>query len=406
MLDLENFQETVASSQDSVIPFPTKTIDQLTPEEQVYFVKVGKDNITKFTDTNLKTFEGCRKDFQNLEPYIYGARRLLDYTGKTILIPVSRTDSNNKYYNQIGRENVNPEEKNITGNMFEDGFSLAERLPIMVVKLPSGKYLLIDGRTRFTILRDVFGMKNFIADVFECPMKDGKVDRGKLIVFAIRMNNMNKPQGEASVADIKKAILFLIENGDIEKSDNTTVGRQKMVDQINYFLSDMFCNSKNLTLQNKDLIIYEAIEKLTGVPEVRSFPNGREVKEWFNENNYTNNKERVYLSFAMVTPHAALNAMISAQEYLDKNPNVKELKLVGYVGVIKSDNPEKSWEDNLNLKEKVIAMETLLGRSRFGNAARTSPIIELYGIIPQVFSLQDKYPMGSICLWPKDSAEG
>ena len=89
MLDLENFQETVASSQDSVIPFPTKTIDQLTPEEQVYFVKVGKDNITKFTDTNLKTFEGCRKDFQNLEPYIYGARRLLDYTGKTILIPVS-----------------------------------------------------------------------------------------------------------------------------------------------------------------------------------------------------------------------------------------------------------------------------------------------------------------------------
>ena len=51
--------------------------------------------------------------------------------------------------------------------MFEDGFSLAERLPIMVVKLPSGKYLLIDGRTRFTILRDVFGMKNFIADVFE-----------------------------------------------------------------------------------------------------------------------------------------------------------------------------------------------------------------------------------------------
>ena len=406
MLDLENFQETVASSQDSVIPFPTKTIDQLTPEEQVYFVKVGKDNITKFTDTNLKTFEECRKNFQNLEPYIYGARRLLDYTGKTILIPVSRTDSNNKYYNQIGRENVNPEEKNITDNMFENGFSLAERLPIMVVKLPSGKYLLIDGRTRFTILRVVFGMKNFIADVFECPMKDGKVDRGKLIVFAIRMNNMNKPQGEASVADIKKAILFLIENGDIQKSDNTTVGRQKMVDQINYFLSDMFCNSKNLTLQNKDLIIYEAIEKLTGVPEVRSFPNGREVKEWFNKNNYTNNKERVYFPFAMVTPQAALNAMISAQEYLDKNPNVKELKLVGYVGVIKSDNPEKSWEDNLNLKEKVIAMEILLGRSRFGNAARTSPIIELYGIIPQVFSLQDKYPMGSICLWPKDSAEG
>jgi len=406
MLDLENFQETVASSQDSVIPFPTKTIDQLTPEEQVYFVKVGKDNITKFTDTNLKTFEGCRKDFQNLEPYIYGARRLLDYTGKTILIPVSRTDSNNKYYNQIGRENVNPEEKNITGNMFEDGFSLAERLPIMVVKLPSGKYLLIDGRTRFTILRDVFGMKNFIADVFECPMKDGKVDRGKLIVFAIRMNNMNKPQGEASVADIKKAILFLIENGDIQKSDNTTVGRQKMVDHINYFLDDMFCNSKNLTLQNKDLIIYEAIEKLTGGREVISFPNRKGVEEWFKENNYTNNKERVYLSFAMVTPHAALNAMISAQEYLDKNPNVKELKLVGYVGVIKSDNPEKSWEDNLNLKEKVIAMEILLGRSRFGNAARTSPIIELYGIIPQVFSLQDKYPMGSICLWPKDSAEG
>jgi len=406
MLDLENFQETVASSQDSVIPFPTKTIDQLTPEEQVYFVKVGKDNITKFTDTNLKTFEGCRKDFQNLEPYIYGARRLLDYTGKTILIPVSRTDSNNKYYNQIGRENVNPEEKNITGNMFEDGFSLAERLPIMVVKLPSGKYLLIDGRTRFTILRDVFGMKNFIADVFECPMKDGKVDRGKLIVFAIRMNNMNKPQGEASVADIKKAILFLIENGDIQKSDNTTVGRQKMVDHINYFLDDMFCNSKNLTLQNKDLIIYEAIEKLTGGREVISFPNRKGVEEWFKENNYTNNKERVYLSFAMVTPHAALNAMISAQEYLDKNPNVKELKLVGYVGVIKSDNPEKSWEDNLNLKEKVIAMEILLGRSRFGNAARTSPIIELYGIIPQVFSLQVKYPMGSICLWPKDSAEG
>jgi len=406
MLDLENFQETVASSQDSVIPFPTKTIDQLTPEEQVYFVKVGKDNITKFTDTNLKTFEDCRKNFQHLEPYIYGARRLLDYTGKTILIPVSRTDSDNKYYNQIGRFTVNPEEKNITDNMFEDGFSLAERLPIMVVKLPSGKYLLSDGRTRFKILRDNFGMKNFIADVFECPMKDGKVDWGKLIVFAIRMNNMNKPQGEASVADIKKAILFLIENGDIEKCDNTTVGRQKSVDQIHYFLNDMFCDTKILTLQNRDLLIYEAIEILTGVPEVRSFPNGREVKEWFTENNYTNNKERVYFPFAMVNPQAAVNAIISAQEYLDKNPNVKELKLVGYVGVIKSDNPEKSWEDNLNLKEKVIAMETLLGRSRFGNAARRSPIIELYGIIPQVFSLQDRYPMGSICLWPKDSAEG
>ena len=250
-------------------------------------------------------------------------------------------------------------------------------------------------------------MKNYIADVFECPMKDGKPDWGKLVVFAIKMNNLSKPNGEASVADIKKAISLLIEYGDIEKRDDTAAGRQEMIDRINYFLDDMYCNSKNLTSQNRDLIILDAMEELTGAQEVISFPSGKGIDNWFTENEYNDkgNKEIKYFPFSMVNPHAAINAMISAQEYLDKNPLVKDLRLVGYVGVLKSDNPEKSWEDNLKLKGKVIEMETLLSRARFGNSSRISPIISLYGIIPQVISLEGKYPMGIIVEWPKDSAE-
>ena len=108
----------------------------------------------------------------------------------------------------------------------------------------------------------------------------------------------------------------------------------------------------------------------------------------------------------MVTPNAALSAFITAQSMIDKDPDIKEIKLVGYVGVIKSDNPEKAWQDNFKLKEKVIEMEKELSKARFGGVIRRSPKIKLWGIIPQVYSLDNKYPMGKICHWPKDSAEG
>ena len=401
--------KTLTSSQATIIPFGPKTVDQLAPEEESFFVKVGKDKIDRFSDDNLQTYKNERPNIKG-DPYVYGSRRLLNLAEEgTVLLDCTDVDSDNEYSTQLSRFRINQIKSEIEDNVRENGFSLTEKHPIMVIKLPTGKYIVIDGRTRFTILRDDFGIKNIIADVFECPMKDGKVDMGRLVIFAIRMNQLTKPHGEATYADIGKAITFLIENKDIIKFTNDTEGNQKMRDQVEAALEDMYCNIKNLSDQKHDQIVHNAMYELTGDQQVVSFPNGSGVEDWLEKNNYISDppvRECKYISFAMVTPNAALSAFITAQSMIDKDPDIKEIKLVGYVGVIKSDNPEKAWQDNFKLKEKVIEMEKELSKARFGGVIRRSPKIKLWGIIPQVYSLDNKYPMGKICHWPKDSAEG
>ena len=48
--------KTLTSSQATIIPFGPKTVDQLSPEEESFFVKVGKDKIDRFSAFSLINF--------------------------------------------------------------------------------------------------------------------------------------------------------------------------------------------------------------------------------------------------------------------------------------------------------------------------------------------------------------
>ena len=354
----------------------------LTTEEEKINVVVKNGGL--FTERQLKTLIELR----NLDAYprIYGSQ-----TSKGVKYDITTTvkiediDSNNKFFNQLARVGVNPEMQSIKEDIIANGYSLVE-LPIMVMKTKSGKYKILEGRTRFNILVGL-GMKNIIVDVFE-EMSDADALR-----FAVSMNAQKKPFGKADFLDIKKLILSLIEMGEISSQPNTEEGRTILTDSIIYELG--LCTTK-LTDNQVNEIVFSGIEKATGVSPVISFPNGKGSQEWLEENGYVDTREVKYVaisSFVSKTPYVMINNLKKV------SPDISEIRFVVNGGVLNAKDPAKDWLTNvLKFDEYFRKYEDGWMNARLTeNSKRNSKTkVKLWGAIPQVKELEDKYPMDTI----------
>jgi len=388
--------ELKATPTATIVPFKQKTVKQLAPEEARLVVDVAKDSITRFTQDHVKTLISLRS--QEKYPRIYGSLSTLDWE-ETKLVNDEDIIEDNKTFIQLVRAGVNPKGKSISEDLYENGYSLGE-LPMMVLKF-GDKYLPIDGRTRNTYLGGM-GMKNRIVDVFVDPEEktNGReASFAKVVIFATYLNNYKKEFGAASYHDIQKAIMTLIELKAIKMQEGE-MGRIDMTEAISNALEQM---SSKLTANQTNDLIHDGIEKLTGVRQVASFPNGKGVYEWLHENGYDDNAEIMYVPVSTSFIGKLHTTMVTK---VRDNPSKSEFRMVGYVGVLNADNPKDHWKKNLSFKQDLIDFEKALSILRFGGAKRISPKIRLHGLIPQVKELEDKYPMDKLYVFPKDHAEG
>jgi len=368
-------------------------IVKMTKAEQKVTIKVSSDSVNSFTEEDRKTYDSIRS--KAAFPRIFGSQApsWLISIG-ALVINVKDIITDNKYYEQIARENVNPKEPNIREDITLNGFSLAE-LGIIVAKANiKGKWIIAEGRTRYKFLVEL-GMTNIVAEAFE------EMSISNMMRFAGFMNSSKKPYGEASIGDMRKIMLALIESGEIASQPNTIVGRTALTDAIRYELE--FIGASKLKPSEVDLLVYDGIEKATGVMSVISFPNGKGAQLRLED---LLGKERIAQDLAKGIKYVAVAAFdekMYARFITETNKadrTIKEIRMVMQIGVPKSSDPEGSWlKDGAGFKKRFDIFENNISDIRFNGVRIDDSRIKIYGAIPQVKSLDSSYPMNRIYVY-------
>lgn len=353
----------------------TTNVFQLTEQE----LSVDVMNVKEFTQENVITLDTLRSKLAY--PRIYGAKAPKGIKHLTTqLIDVADVDAQNEYFDQLARVGVNPEMGSISDDIRVNGYSLTE-LPIAVMKVAGGKYIILEGRTRFSILSG-FGMKNIIADVFD------ETTPANALRFAVAQNAQKKPYGAASFRDVHKAVLELIKMGEI---DHTASNFTDLV------LEEIGRLTTKLAPSEVNRIVHDANDIAHGERRVISFPQGQGVEKWLEENDYTNNRELIYHPVSTFEAKVMMAAIRKAKA---THKDVREIRLVVHGGTLDAKDPAGDWIKRCKGFKKTFN-DTLkdISKEFFGDMPIRMDRVKLYGAIPQVKALEDKYPMDELYLF-------
>lgn len=351
----------------------TTNLIELTEQE----LSVDVNNVKEFTQDNVNTLDALRSKVAH--PRIYGSKtpKGIKYL-TTELVCHTSIDSDNVGFNQGARVTANDAIDSIREDIISNGYSLTE-LPICVMKLDN-RYIILEGRTRYHILR-ALGVKNIIADVFE------QTTSANALRFAVAQNAQKKPFGKASFHDVNKAILELIKMGEID------VNAPNFTDLVS---QEILRITTKLEPQQINRIIHNANDVIHAERTVFSFPGGTGAPEWLKDNGYTDNREIMYWPVSTYD----IKAILSGCRQAMLNPDVKEIRLVVHGSVLDAKDPAKAWLKGCKeFKSTFNNMLKNISNTYFGGMNIRWDRVRLYGAIPQVKALEDKYPMDELYLF-------
>ena len=357
-------------------------------EEQTVFFDVARDNITRFTEENLATYEVLRSKACYPEVFGYQSPQWgpngTSWYADTGLVNIGLINFDDKYGGQKVRVTTNPKRDALELKIERAKFGLMH-LGILLVRRPDGRYDFVEGRTRFGILL-ALGMTNIIAEIMH-PTTAANVR-----IAGTKMNNLHAPAGPASFEDNRETILSLTEVGEdgepavIPKQKNTVSGRQKLVDDVNHWLGEM---QASLTPSERDQIIEAVWDNVLQVKTVYSFKNGEaqeRLEEILGPKRIAEDAAKgiIYLAYSdnIKNLHAAM-----IRHKLSNT--TKEVRLVIYKGTLAMSDPEKCWKETvMNFKKEFDVWERDLSVIRFNNTNIDDSIYKVYAGIPQVVSLE------------------
>ena len=334
-------------------------------------------------------------------PWIFENENI-KYKGRKIVnVEDVATDSElERYTAQAPRTGANPQYSAIRNDIKANGYSLTE-LPIAVRVIEdedgTDHYVILDGRTRLEILEGE-GVTTIVVDVFEID-KDGDADRTSLIY-----NRYRKPYGEGSTTDIEQCILRLDAIGQlglkfklknllvkdpvklkermdeagvmIEKEANALSNNKLKPDQV----AQIHANVINSFRTDKTILI-------------RKFNNGGSLKEFCDKMGYPSNDRRKVITFSgtELAVGKLAEAIFNQREWLEEDEN-RVIYIILYCGKPNPTDPEGSWEK--------ATVGTFMNKweefSKWCGNIANNPQIKLLGAIPQIRSLNSKYPMDKI----------
>ena len=333
-------------------------------------------------------------------PWIFENENIIYKGRKIVNVEDVVTDSElERYTAQAPRAGANPQYSAIRNDIKANGYSLTE-FPIAVRLIEDAdgtqRYVILDGRTRLEILEGE-GVKTIVVDVFGIE-KDGDADRTSLIY-----NRYRKPYGEGSTTDIEQCILRLDAIGQlglgfklknlwlkdpvklkermdaagviIEKEANALSNNKLKPDQV----AQINANVLNKFQSDKTILI-------------RKFNNGGSLKEYCKSVGHVNNGRVKILTFSGTELAVGKlgEAVFNQREWLAEDPN-REVHIILYCGKPNPTDPEGSWE-----KATVNTFKTKWEEFSEWCGITRNTQVKLLGAIPQIRSLNSKYPMDQI----------
>ena len=333
-------------------------------------------------------------------PWIFENENIIYKGRKIVNVEDVVTDSElERYTAQAPRAGANPQYSAIRNDIKANGYSLTE-LPIAVRLIEDAdgtqRYVILDGRTRLEILEGE-GVKTIVVDVFGIE-KDGDADRTSLIY-----NRYRKPYGEGSTTDIEQCILRLDAIGQlglgfklknlwlkdpvklkermdaagviIEKEANALSNNKLKPDQV----AQINANVLNKFQSDKTILI-------------RKFNNGGSLKEYCKSVGHVNNGRVKILTFSgtELAVGELGEAVFNQREWLAEDPN-REVHIILYCGKPNPTDPEGSWE-----KATVNTFKTKWEEFSEWCGITRNTQVKLLGAIPQIRSLNSKYPMDQL----------
>ena len=300
-----------------------------------------------------------------------------------------------RYTAQAPRTGANPQYSAINSDIKENGYSLTELPPaVRVVKDESENDTLVslDGRTRLEILEN-YGVETVIVDMFV-------MDNAHAIRTAQVYNRYHKPYGEGSTTDIEQCILELDEINElglgfklknlwikdpvklkdrmdaagviIEREANALSNNKLKPDQM----SKIHANVLNSFHTDKTILI-------------RKFNNGGSLKKYCEGLGHSNNGRVKILTFSGTELAVGKlgEAVFNQREWLAEDPN-REVHIILYCGKPNPTDPEGSWQ-----KATVGTFKTKWEEFSEWCGITRNTQVKLLGAIPQIRSLNEKYPM-------------
>jgi hypothetical protein len=330
-----------------------------------------------FTQKDLEDFKSLNSEELNPERYdqktISKKWPSMKFHGFDLMEIDAITQSGILGNTQEARASGNPEYAEIRKNILANGFDLSN-FPISIRRLPEGKLVPMDGRTRNSILKEI-GMKNVIVAIYTCSDDDASK-------FAIWSNSEGyRPRGFAKMEDIYEECLRALDRKWIK---NEMAVIKERIDSI---CSEIFTETKRSELT---ALVYNHYNQMNPseegvvVTKCQYWNNQSQIKTWLTLNKYLNTDKIIYfpVSFSTVS-----KGIINAAKLAYDNPN-HEIRVVVHTGVLTASDLEQCYKDRvITFKETWENSLAKLGFAFFDSIAPTKGRIKLYGAIPAVSTL-------------------
>jgi hypothetical protein len=330
-----------------------------------------------FTKNDLKDFKSLNREEYNVERYNQKAIEKkwpsMKFHGVDLIETDAVTQSGIAGNTQESRAaGGNSEYPEIRKNIFTNGFDLSN-FPISIRKMPDGKLMLMDGRTRFSILKEM-GAKNVIAAIYTGSDDDTSN-------FGIWSNTEGyRPRGFAKMEDIYAECLLAV-NSKWIKNDIRVIK-----ERIDSMCQEIFTETKRSELAQ---LVYNHHNQMVSDDGETSnvchvWQNSTQIKTWLTINKYLNTDKIIYfpISFSTVS-----KGIVNASKLSYENPD-HEIRVVIHTGVLTANDLGQCYRDRvLAFKESWENNLGKLGFAFFNSLAPTGGRIKLYGALPAVSTL-------------------
>lgn len=262
------------------------------------------------------------------------------------------------------------------------GYEL-EHIPGSICKLPSGRNHIMNSRTRLEeLIRQ--GFENVILDCYEC---DNYHSFNK---FSLFLNRRPAPCSPTKMKDIVAMAMEEVEAGRLKYTQG----------EIENFV-DIVSGGKFPAGRDKIISRIKKMDETTSLTFTDT-----EAKMWLNEHGYHDNKNNNGIYYLVVSRESAgssfLNAAKELKKLKEKNKNFKELRLVINPGYLEAASAPNSWMKTADkFRENHKTNLSLIESAYFNKPKHTNEIV-LYGIIPTVRALAQKYPLDTLVTFVSD----
>ena len=307
--------------------------------------------------------------------------------GYTTFQPVRAT--NNKAYNAIG------------DSIEERGWHLGYRPPIVHIEYDDDGteiYVSDDGRTRISHAKKL-GFKNIIVHIFEI------IDVKNAFILGMKCNSSDVAKGDATEGDYVQGTLTQIQNGNLDlgvslkryisaKGEQINSLRNKIYTKLFDYVKDLSNHTLNKPKTIK--ICNRIINGLTTEPTILQFPQGKGVIERYRDVLGLHDEPNMkYVSFSGDNAKE-IYILTMELEWLAENPN-NQIKVLFYSGSIDNENPLESWlQSTRDSACRLAAKKELIERVHLSNGSFNNLRCVSYGVIPQLKSLEHKFPLDKV----------